>query len=113
MNGKRSVLTILLLNNGIFISRPVLVAILRYFKSFSRQTFYLMARLSILKLEHPQRLQVSYQYYGQLMTENFFFIFFFLKNLVNSALSQNWLQMCVRSAMKIYANYSCGGTILW
>ena len=40
MNGKRSVLTILQLNNGCSHQDPVLVAFLRYFESFSSQNFY-------------------------------------------------------------------------
>ena len=39
MNGKKSVLTILLLNNGCSHQDPVLVAFLRYFESFSSQIF--------------------------------------------------------------------------
>ena len=43
----------------------------------------------------------------------FFFDIFCLKKLINSILSQSWLKMSIRSAMKkIYAKYSSGGTIL-
>ena len=40
MNSRRSVLTILLPNNGCLYQDPVLVAILRYFKLFFSQTFF-------------------------------------------------------------------------
>ena len=73
-----------------------------------------MARLSVLKLEHAQRLPVGYQHYEQLMSEKYFFDIFCLKKLVNSTLFQRWLQMSIRSAMmKIHAKYSSGGTRLW
>ena len=41
VNDKSSTLTILLLNNGFSYQDPALVAILRYFESFSDQTFHL------------------------------------------------------------------------
>ena len=72
-----------------------------------------MTRLSVLKFQHSQRLPVGYQHYGQLMIEKFIFDIFYLKKLVNSTLSQSWLQMSIRSAiMNIYAKYLSGGTRL-
>ena len=44
INDKRSILTILLLNNGCSYQDPVLVAILRYFVSFSDQTYHFEER---------------------------------------------------------------------
>ena len=43
-----------------------------------------------------------------------FYDIFCFKKMLNSTLSQNCLQMCIRSAMmKIYAKHSSGGTRLW
>ena len=39
-----------------------------------------MARLSVLKLDHSERLPVGYQHHRQLMSGKFFLIFFVLKN---------------------------------
>ena len=72
-----------------------------------------MARLSVLKVEHSHKLTVGFLKYGQLMIEKFFDIFY-LKKLLNSILSQSWLQRSIRSAMiEIYAKYSSGGIRLW
>ena len=47
------------------------------------------------------------------MSENYFFNIFCLTKLINSILSQSWLKMCSRSAMKkIYAKYSSDGITL-
>ena len=51
LNDKRSILVIILLNNGCLYQDPVLVAILRYFMLFSNQTLTNFALKKDFKLD--------------------------------------------------------------
>ena len=52
-------------------------------------------------------LPVGYRHYEQLMIEKFFDIFFCLKKLISSSLSQSQLQISIRSAMMKMESNGC------
>ena len=122
ISDEKSILTILLLNNGCLYQEPVLFVIWRYSSLFSIKLFtHFALKKDFLLDSQAFRLKIGSfsKVTGRISASRtahewkFFFDIFCLKKLINSILSQSWLKMSIRSAMKkIYAKYSSGGTTL-